>query len=58
MRECRRHPEDLAEHFGWIGTYFAMDLQATSTTTRELLGLTPTGPTLIHDIDTGAYSQR
>jgi nucleoside-diphosphate-sugar epimerase len=50
------NPDDVADHFGWIGTYFAMDLAATSTATRELLGWTPTGPTLIEDIDTDAYS--
>jgi hypothetical protein len=33
-----------------------MDLSATSTATRELLGWTPTGPTLIEDLGTGAYS--
>lgn len=48
--------EDIADHFGWIGTFFAMDLQATSTITRDLLGWTPTGPTLIQDLDAGAYS--
>jgi nucleoside-diphosphate-sugar epimerase len=47
---------DVAEHFGWIGTYFAMDLRASSTATQELLGWTPTGPTLIEDIDAGGYS--
>jgi len=49
-------PDDVAGHFGWISTLFAMDLPATSTATRELLGWTPTAPTLIEDIDTGAYS--
>lgn len=48
--------DDVVEHFGWLGTYFAMDLAATSFRTRELLGWTPTGPTLIEDIDAGAYS--
>jgi hypothetical protein len=33
-----------------------MDMTATSTATRELLGWTPTGPTLIEDLDAGAYS--
>jgi nucleoside-diphosphate-sugar epimerase len=47
---------NVADHFGWIGTFFAMDLAATSTATRELLGWTPTGPTLIEDLDAGAYS--
>jgi len=50
--------DDVAEHFGWIGTFFAMDLPATSTVTRELLDWTPTGPTLIQDLDAGAYSTR
>jgi nucleoside-diphosphate-sugar epimerase len=50
-------PDDVQDHFGWIGTFFAMDLAATSTVTRELLGWMPTGPTLIEDIDAGAYSE-
>jgi nucleoside-diphosphate-sugar epimerase len=50
------NPDDVADHFGWIGTFFAMDLTATSTETRELLGWTPTGPTLIEDLDNDAYS--
>ena len=45
-------------HFGWIGGFFGMDLSATSAATRELLGWTPTGPTLIEDLDAGAYSPR
>jgi nucleoside-diphosphate-sugar epimerase len=49
-------PDDVQDHFGWIGTFFAMDMTATSTATRELLGWTPTGPTLIEDLDAGAYS--
>jgi nucleoside-diphosphate-sugar epimerase len=51
-------PDDIQDHFGWIGTFFAMELTATSALTRELLGWTPTGPTLINDLDTGAYSAR
>jgi nucleoside-diphosphate-sugar epimerase len=49
-------PEDVQGHFGWIGTFFGMDLAATSTVTRELLGWAPVGPTLIEDLDAGAYS--
>jgi nucleoside-diphosphate-sugar epimerase len=48
--------ERVQDHFGWIGMFFAMDLPATSTVTQELLGWTPTGPTLIDDIDTGGYT--
>jgi nucleoside-diphosphate-sugar epimerase len=51
-------PEDVPGHFGWIGTFFGMDLAATSTVTRELLGWIPMGPTLLKDIDTGGYSPR
>ncbi|SEF37434.1 Nucleoside-diphosphate-sugar epimerase [Amycolatopsis pretoriensis] len=49
-------PDDVAAHYGWIGGFFAMDLAATSSATQELLGWTPEGPTLIEDLDTGAYS--
>jgi nucleoside-diphosphate-sugar epimerase len=50
--------DDVEDHLGWIGTFFTMDLSASSTTTRELLGWTPTGPTLVEDLDAGAYSSR
>jgi nucleoside-diphosphate-sugar epimerase len=48
-------PEDTQEHFGWIGNFFALDIPASSTLTQELLGWTPSGPTLIEDLDAGAY---
>ncbi|MFJ7999214.1 SDR family oxidoreductase [Streptomyces sp. NPDC096310] len=48
-------PEDAKDHFGWIGGFFAMDIPASSTRTRELLGWTPSGPTLIQDLDAGSY---
>ncbi|MGW5744655.1 SDR family oxidoreductase [Amycolatopsis sp. NPDC003861] len=48
----------VQDHFGWIGGFFAMDLAATSERTRELLGWMPTGPTLLEDLDAGAYSAR
>jgi nucleoside-diphosphate-sugar epimerase len=48
-------PDDVADHFGWIGGFFAMDLAASSDATRELLGWTPTGPTLDEDLAAGAY---
>jgi nucleoside-diphosphate-sugar epimerase len=50
-------PDEVQGHFGWIGTFFGMDLAATSTATRELLGWTPAGPTLIEDLDAGAYAR-
>lgn len=47
--------EQVADHFGWIGGFFGMDLSATSAATRRLLGWEPAGPTLVEDIDAGAY---
>jgi nucleoside-diphosphate-sugar epimerase len=49
-------PEDAVAHFGFIGMFFGMDMSATSTRTRELLGWTPTGPALLEDIKDGAYT--
>jgi nucleoside-diphosphate-sugar epimerase len=48
-------PDDVQSHFGWIAMFFSMDLTATSSATRQLLGWEPTGPTLIEDIDAGGY---
>ncbi|WP_035856024.1 SDR family oxidoreductase [Cryptosporangium arvum] len=43
------------EHFGFIGGFYGLDMYASSARTRELLDWTPTGPTLIEDILSGAY---
>ncbi|MEP6561480.1 MAG: 3-beta hydroxysteroid dehydrogenase, partial [Nakamurella sp.] len=51
-------PDDVQDHFGWIGSFFAMEMSATSVATRELLAWVPAGPTLIQDLDTGAYAER
>ena len=48
-------PDDVADHFGWLGGFFAMDLAASSDATRALLDWTPTGPGLVADIEAGAY---
>ena len=48
-------PADVEAHFGWIGRFFSMDVAASSTRTRDLLGWTPTGPTLFDDIAAGGY---
>ncbi|WP_166851187.1 SDR family oxidoreductase [Isoptericola sp. BMS4] len=48
-------PDDAAEHFGWLGTFWGMDIRASSALTRERLGWEPTGPTLLEDIAAGAY---
>jgi nucleoside-diphosphate-sugar epimerase len=49
-------PGDVDAHFGWIGRFLGMDLIASSARTRELLGWTPTGPTLLEDSAAGAYT--
>jgi nucleoside-diphosphate-sugar epimerase len=48
-------PDDAVEHFGFIGSFFAMDLSASSERTRARFGWEPTGPTLVEDIEAGAY---
>lgn len=48
-------PENTVEHFGFIGSFFAMDLAASSARTRELFRWEPAGPTLIEDIEAGTY---
>ncbi|MDQ8044268.1 MAG: SDR family oxidoreductase [Solirubrobacteraceae bacterium] len=48
-------PEAAAEHFGWIGMFFAMDAPASNAITRELLGWEPVGPSLLEDLDQGHY---
>jgi nucleoside-diphosphate-sugar epimerase len=51
-------PEDkVQDHFGWMSRFFPMNGAASSTVTRELLGWTPTGPTLVADIDAGGYTR-
>ncbi len=50
--------DDVQDHFGWMGAFFAMEMSASSDATRELLGWTPTGPTLVEDLDAGGYSAR
>lgn len=50
-------PRDAVEHFGFVGGFFGMNLHTTSDQTRALLDWTPTGPTLINDIEAGAYGR-
>lgn len=48
--------EAAAEHFGWIGAFVAMDLPASSTSTRDRLGCIPEGPGLIEDLRNMDYN--
>jgi nucleoside-diphosphate-sugar epimerase len=45
------------EHFGWLGGFFGMDVQASSAHTRELLGWQPTEPGLLDDLEQGRYTR-
>jgi nucleoside-diphosphate-sugar epimerase len=47
---------DAAEHFGFVGHFFTASMTASSAHTRDLLGWDPTGPGLVEDIRTGAYT--
>ena len=49
-------PEEADVRFGFIGQFVGLDMPASSAITRELLGWEPTGPTLVEDIEAGAYS--
>jgi nucleoside-diphosphate-sugar epimerase len=44
------------EQFGFLAGFVGMDIPASSAQTRELLGWTPTHPTLVEDIESGAYT--
>jgi nucleoside-diphosphate-sugar epimerase len=48
-------PEDAADHFGWLATFLAIDVRASSARTRELLGWEPAQPGLIADLEAGHY---
>lgn len=47
--------EDAAEHFGWLGAFFALDAPASSQLTQQRLGWVPTHPGLIEDLNAGHY---
>jgi nucleoside-diphosphate-sugar epimerase len=49
-------PEGAGERFGFLGQFVGLNMAASSAITRELLGWEPSGPTLIGDIEAGAYS--
>ncbi|HEY1511692.1 MAG TPA: SDR family oxidoreductase [Solirubrobacteraceae bacterium] len=48
-------PDQAAEHFGWIGAFFALDAPASSAITQRQLGWKPTHPGLVEDLDAGHY---
>lgn len=49
-------PEEAAGHFGWLAHFVGLDLAASSSQTRKQLGWTPTGPSLLTDLQNMRYS--
>ncbi|MEU8708212.1 SDR family oxidoreductase [Streptomyces sp. NPDC048565] len=49
-------PQDAGSHFGFVGGFFASTMTASSDATRRLLSWAPAGPSLLAEIDAGAYT--
>lgn len=43
-------PEEAGEHFGWMTSFIAADMTASSAITRSRLGWQPSGPSLLDDL--------
>lgn len=52
-----KSPAEAADHFGWMGHFFAVDVPASSALTQEQLEWRPSHPGLIADLDNGSYFQ-
>jgi nucleoside-diphosphate-sugar epimerase len=50
--------DQVAEHFGFLGAFFAADLPASSAITQQMLGWHPVQPGLIADLDEGHYFEK
>ncbi|SEC07990.1 Nucleoside-diphosphate-sugar epimerase [Nocardioides exalbidus] len=50
-------PADAPAHFGWIAGFWGLDIPASNALTRERFDWTPTHPTLLEDIASGAYTE-
>jgi nucleoside-diphosphate-sugar epimerase len=46
---------EAADHFGFLGHFFSLDVPSSGKLTREWLGWNPSGPGLIADLDSDAY---
>jgi nucleoside-diphosphate-sugar epimerase len=44
-------PEEAQAFFGWLAVFAGLDMPASSTQTRKILGWEPTGPGLIFDLE-------
>ena len=47
--------EQAGEHFGWLGSFFAMDVLASSALTQQRYGWRPEQPGLLDDLDHAYY---
>jgi nucleoside-diphosphate-sugar epimerase len=47
--------EQAFDHFGWLGAFLSLDVPASATLTRKLLGWQPTHPGLLDDLAQGHY---
>jgi nucleoside-diphosphate-sugar epimerase len=47
--------DEAADHFGWIGLFFGMDVPASSALTQQWLGWRPVQPGLIADLNAPHY---
>ena len=50
-------PEKVTEHFGWLTHFAQIDLAASSAQTRQKLGWSPAGPTLLTDLTDMRYAK-
>jgi nucleoside-diphosphate-sugar epimerase len=48
-------PDDAVAHFGFLGMLLSWDIPTSSELTQERYDWTPSGPTLIEDLDAGVY---
>jgi len=48
-------PDDVPAHFGFLGAIFSLDIPTSSALTQERYSWTPSGPTLVEDLDAGVY---
>jgi nucleoside-diphosphate-sugar epimerase len=48
--------DEVAAHFEWMAGFAALDMPASSALTRQRLGWTPHGPTLLSDLERMDYS--
>jgi nucleoside-diphosphate-sugar epimerase len=49
-------PDDVMEHFGWIGIFFRFDIPTSSAATQAKYGWTPSGSNLLEDLNAGVYA--